>query len=306
LPITKYFNGIKEVVVIRYSYGYKAFATINVLLLTFAGLLCVLPLIHVFSVSLSSSWAATTNAVTFFPIDFTMSAYAETFNNSLFLIAFSNGLIRTVLGTLISIFLIVLAAYPLSRNDHRFKGRTLYAWYFVFPMLFSGGLIPTYLVVMNTGLLNSIWALIIPTAINVWILILMLNFFRSIPQELEDAAMIDGAGHFTTIFRIFLPISRPAIATFSLFILVFHWNSWFDGLIYISRIEKYPLATFLRTIVVEGDFSRLSMDQEKLKLFSARTIKSSQIVIASLPVLIVYPFLQKHFAKGIILGSVKE
>lgn len=290
----------------RSSPGYLVFMTVNYFVLTVLTVLCVLPILHILAVSLSNSWAATAHAVAFWPVDFTTVAYKETIGNGLFLRAMFNSVERTALGTFISMLVIILAAYPLAKNEHVFKGRSIYVWFFIFPMLFGGGLIPTYLVVMETGLMNTIWALVIPSAMNISILVLMLNFFRSIPRELEDAALIDGAGHFKTILYIYVPVSRPAIATFSLFILVSHWNSWFDGLIYISNAERYPIATFLRSIVVDEDLTRLKLNQENLKLFSAQTIKASQIFIASLPVLIIYPFLQKHFVKGIILGSVKE
>src|SRR5690606_21466059 len=163
----------------------------------------------------------------------------------------------------------------------------------VFTMLFSGGLVPSYIVVTKVGLINSIWALILPMAVNAFNLILLLNFFRTaVPKSLEEAAYMDGAGHFRILFSVYLPIAVPAIATVSLFTMVMHWNSWFDGMIYMTDSKKYPLSTFLQTIIVQQDFSKMSVDAETLRNLSQRTVKSAQIFIGALPMLIVYPFLQ--------------
>lgn len=288
------------------SNAYRVFELCNYTFLLLLSLLCILPLIHVFAVSLSSSAAAMGNRVTFWPVELTFEAYFETLGNDNFIRALWIGVQRTLLGTLISMTVISLAAYSLSKEEGRFRGRTAYSWYFVFTMLFHAGLIPTYLVVKGTGLTNTIWALVIPGAASVWNLILMLNFFRTLPRELEEAALIDGAGHFTTLFRIFIPISLPAMATISLFTLVHHWNSWFDGMIYMSDARHYPLSTFLRSIIVAEDYTKLGLTEDDIKNISPRTVKASQIFIGALPILAVYPFLQRYFVKGIVLGSVKE
>jgi len=264
-----------------------------------------MPLIHILAVSLSSRDAATANIVNFLPIDFTLAAYKETLGNDNFLRALWIGVQRTVLGTILSIGITMMAAYSLSKENYRFKGRNIYSWYFIIIMLFNGGLIPTYLVVSNTGLIDTLWALIIPSAVNVWNMILMLNFFRNLPQELEEAALIDGAGHFRTLFSIFIPVSMPSVATILLFTMVVHWNSWFDGIIYMTKINDYPLASFLHTIVVKENFTEVGVDLATLNQISNRTVKSSQIFIGALPILLVYPFLQKYFVKGIVMGSVK-
>jgi putative aldouronate transport system permease protein len=173
-------------------------------------------------------------------------------------------------------------------------------------MLFNGGLVPWYIMIQKLSLMNTIWALILPSALNVWNIILMMNFFRGVPRDLEEAALIDGANHFTTLLRIYLPVSLPAIATISLFTMVYHWNSWFDGLVLINDYRKYPLATFLQTIIVQRDFSKVSIDPSELVNISERTVKAAQIFIAALPILLVYPFLQRFFVKGMVLGAVKE
>jgi len=288
------------------SKSYTVFSIFNYTFIGVLSLLCILPMVHIFAVSLSSKAAATANIVNFWPVGLTFAAYEETLGNDNFLRALMIGVQRTLLGTLVSMFVILMAAYSLSKSNLRFKGRNLYAWFFIFMMLFSGGLIPTYLVVSSTGIYDTIWALIIPSAVNVWNMILMLNFFRNLPSELEEAALIDGAGHFRTLFMIYLQVSMPAIATMTLFTMVFHWNSWFDGIIYLTRMEDYPLASFLHTIVVNENFSEVGVDVARLEQLSNRTVKSSQIFIGALPILLIYPFLQKYFVKGIVLGSVKE
>lgn len=289
------------------SFSYRVFSVFNYLFLTIAAILCILPLIHILAVSLSGSAAATANLVTFWPVNFTLNAYEKTIGNENFLISFWNSVVRVVLGTLISMTLIVCAAYSLSKSDEEFKGRRLYTWFFVFTMLFHGGLVPTYILVTKLHLTNTIWALVLPTAVNAFNLILLMNFFRtSVPKSLEEAAIIDGANHFKILWKIYLPIAVPALATISLFTMVFHWNSWFDGLIYMTKAENYPLSTLLQTIVVQRDLSNMSLDAETLRNLSERTVKAAQIFIAAVPMLVVYPFIQKYFVKGIVLGAEKE
>jgi putative aldouronate transport system permease protein len=265
----------------------------------------MMPVVHILAVSLSSRAAATANIVNFWPVGFTLDAYSQTLSNQHFLRALAIGVERTALGTLLAMAVMCFAAYSLSKSDHKFAGRSAYAWFFVFQILFSGGLIPTYLVVNGTGLMNTIWALIIPGAVGGFNLILLLNFFRSVPPELEDAALIDGAGHFTTLFRVFIPISMAGIATIGLFTMVGHWNSWFDGMIYLKKPVDYPLATFLQSVVAKENFNEAGLTAEDVKNISSRTVKASQIFIGALPILLVYPFLQRFFVKGIVLGSVK-
>lgn len=265
----------------------------------------MLPLVHILAVSLSGSAAASANLVTFVPIDLTFEAYERTIGNDNFIRAFGIAVVRVVLGTIISMGCMLAAAYSLSKEDSDFKGRKFYVWFFVFTMLFNGGLVPTYILVTSLGLTNTIWALVLPTAVNAFNMILLLNFFRtSVPKSLEESAFIDGAGHFKIFLKIYLPISIPAIATVSLFTMVFHWNQWFDGLIYMTDESNYPLQTFLQSIVVNNDLSTVA-DAEELRNLSQRTVEAAQIFITALPMLIVYPFIQKYFVKGIVLGSEK-
>jgi putative aldouronate transport system permease protein len=291
---------------LKLTFSNRLFQYTNNIFLSIVALLCILPMVHVLAVSLSANYATTSFLVKLWPIGFNLDAYEKALNSNNFLIAFRVSVLRTVLGTGISMLLTMLAAYSMSKDNHKFQGRTLYAWFFVFTMLFHGGLIPTYLVVQKTGLTNSIWALILPVAVNVFNVVLMMNFFRGIPKELEEAAAIDGAGHFRVLFTIFFPISLPSIATLSLFTMVYHWNSWFDGMIYMNQADKIPLATFLQALITGFDYTQIGLNPADLENLSERSLKSALIFVGTLPILLVYPFLQKYFVKGMTLGSVKE
>ncbi|ANE47112.1 ABC transporter permease [Paenibacillus swuensis] len=285
--------------------GYRLFTLFNTLFLVGLALLCILPLLHILAVSLSGRAAANANLVGFWPIDFNMESYKTTIGNDRFIRALWVAVERTVLGTVLSMTIILLAAYPLSKSSAVLKGRTFISWFFVFTMLFSGGLVPWYITVTKLNLTDTLWALILPGAVNVWNLVLMINFLRGIPKELEEAAFIDGAGDWATLFKVFLPLSMPAIATLSLFTMVTNWNAWFDGLLFME-FENYPLSSYLQTIVVQQDFSKGVMRPEDLENFSQRSIKAAQIFVSALPILLVYPFLQRFFVKGMVLGAVKE
>ena len=285
---------------------YRIFSVFNTTLLLILALMCIIPLIHVFAVSFSAKSAADANIVGLWPVDFTVEAYKKTINNPIFLGSLWIAAKRTIIGTFVILFVASLAAYALSKEKDQFKGRSVYAWIFVFTMIFNGGLVPFYIVIQKLHLMDNFWVLVLPGAVNVWLTILLMNFFRGIPKELEEAAMIDGSSPFGILFRIFLPLSLPALATLGLFAMVWHWNSWFDGLIYISHKEDYPLATYLQTVIITRDFSSLSFSQAEFDLLSQKTLNSAQIFIGALPILIVYPFLQKFFVKGLVIGSVKE
>lgn len=289
------------------SLSYRIFSVGNNVLLALLSFLCIAPLLHVLAVSFSSSAAADANIVKLWPIGFSLEAYKVTLANEYFIGSFFNSVARTLLGTAVAVGMSILIGYSLSKETNEFKGRNGYAWFFVFTMLFSGGLIPGYMIVQKLGLLNSIWALVLPGAVSVYNTILLMNFFRtSVPKALEEAAFIDGAGHFRALWSIYLPISLPSLATISLFTMVGHWNAWFDGLIYMTQSEKYPMSTLLQTLVVQRDLSSMNVNADEMKELSNRTVKTAQIFIATLPIIAVYPFLQKFFVKGIVLGSVKE
>ncbi|RAP73553.1 carbohydrate ABC transporter permease [Paenibacillus montanisoli] len=285
----------------------KVFQTANYTFLIGISLLCILPFIHVLAISLSSKTAAAAGSVLFWPVGFTFKSYDYVLSKPAFVDALLITLKRVGLGTLINMFLTILIAYPLAKEVRDFKYRTAYAWYFVLTILFSGGLIPTYMIVNKTYLMDTIWALIIPGAVPVFNVILLLNFFRGLPRELEEASFVDGAGHWTVLWRILVPLSAPALATIVLFTIVGHWNSWFDGLIFMNRPENYPLQSYLQTVIIQQDLLRVaSQSLDSLAEVSERTSKAAQIFMGALPILLVYPFLQKYFIKGIVLGSVKE
>ncbi|MDR6882499.1 carbohydrate ABC transporter permease [Bacillus sp. 3255] len=293
--------------VTRASISRKAFIGCNYVFLTALSLLCVLPLIHLLAVSLSSGAAASAGIVKLWPVEFTTAAYQNIFNKAQYLTAFWMSIKRVVLGTGINLLLTVTAAYPLSKDSTYFRMRTVYVWIFVITILFSGGLIPWFVTIKATGLMDTIWALVLPSAVPVFNVILLLNFFRSLPKELEESARMDGAGHVMILWRFFVPLSLPALATITLFSMVGHWNSWFDGLILMNNPENYPMQTFLQTIVISKDPRFLSAQEAQLlATMSDRTSTAAQIYVAALPILLVYPFLQRFFVKGIVMGSVKE
>lgn len=287
----------------------RLFVLLNTLLLTTITVLGIIPFIHLLSISLSSNTAAMAGEVKLWPVGFNVDAYRYLGEKVEFFLSFGVSLERVVLGTAVNMFLIFITAYPLSKSREQFKHRTLYVWFFAITMFFGGGLIPTYITVKNTGLIDSIWALILPGALNVWNMVLMLNFFRTIPKELDEAATIDGAGYWRVLWSIYLPVSLPSIATIGLFTIVGHWNSWFDGILYLNSPEKYPLQTYLSTLIMSINSQMTSISIEQLKAMenlSEKTLRTAQIFMGALPIMLVYPFLQKYFVKGITVGSVKE
>ncbi|GGD47285.1 carbohydrate ABC transporter permease [Paenibacillus nasutitermitis] len=289
------------------SMSYRVFAWFNHAFLILIALLCLAPMVHVLAISLSTSSAATAGLVKLWPIDFTLGSYKFILESKQFMSSFLISIERVVLGVSLSMLLSVTLAYPLSKEQKDFRFRTFYAWIFVFTILFNGGLIPWYMTIKMTGLIDTIWALVLPGAVQVFNAILLLNFFRGLPKELEESCFIDGGSHWTTLWRIYLPISLPALATIMLFSFVGQWNAWFDGLMLMNKPSNYPLSTYLQTIIIQPDMSKISVLQAKnLSEISDRTTKAAQIIVGSLPILIIYPFLQKYFVKGLVIGSVKE
>lgn len=286
----------------------KTFRFINGAVLIVLALSCLLPFAHIIAISFSGHAAVAAGSVGVWPVNFTTASYSFLIQKRQFWTSFGVSVLRVIVGTIVNMFFIVTIAYPLSKEQGQFRFRTVYVWYFFFTALFSGGLIPQYMLIHNLELFDTIWALVLPTAVNVFNVVLMLNFFRQIPRELEEAALVDGAGYFRTLIQIYLPCSRPALATLTLFCVVGHWNAWFDGLLYCNRVENYPLQSYLQTVIVGLDFTQGNAfmgNYEVLKEMSDRALRSAQIVIATIPILLVYPFLQKHFVSGIVVGSVK-
>lgn len=293
----------------KVSIGEKVFKVFNYIFLTMAGLICILPMLHLLAISFSSKTAATAGYVILWPVEFTTMAYKFILDKPEFLKAFLRTLERLFFGIPVSLFLVVLIAYPLSKSNRDFKWRTIYVWVFVITMLFSGGLIPLYMTVNALGLIDSIWALILPQAVPAFYIVLVLNFFRGLPRALEESAFIDGASHWRVLWNIYLPLSTPVLATVTLFLAVSHWNSWFDGLIFMNSPENYPLQSYLQIVIIQATSlvgSHMNQDQWKIMdTVSDKTAKAAQIIIGAIPILLAYPFLQKYFIKGIMLGSVK-
>ena len=285
----------------------RVFRIMNGFFFVVAGSICLIPLIHILAMSLSTSVSVSSGKVSLWPVDFTLKSYEYVINKDEFWRGISISGVRVVLGVAVNMAMTILAAFPLSKSVGEFRAKNVFVWLFIFTMLFSGGMIPTYMVVRYTGLLDSIWSLILPGAVPVFNVILLMNFFRAVPRELEESAFMDGAGYLTVLTRIYLPVSLPAIATLVVFTMVGHWNAWFDGMIYMSDSRNYPLQTYLQSILVSANVKLMTKAQASLlRLISDRTLKAAQVFIAAIPILMVYPFLQKYFVAGMTLGSVKE
>lgn len=294
---------------IKRSGSYYIYQVFNTVVLALVALTCIFPILHVLAMSLSSSNAAMAGRVTFLPVEFSLSAYEYLMKKNDFFhsVGIAGG--RVVIGTALNMVLIVLTAYPLSRSSIHFQGRTWYMTYFAITMFLGGGLIPTYMVIKNLHLLDSFWVLILPCAMNIWNVIIMMNFIRGLPRAVEEAAFVDGANHWQTLFRVILPMSKPSLASLLLFSMIGHWNAWFDGMFYMNNPNNYPMATYLATQIINNNQSMTNMTPEQLALLSSlseKTVRSAQLFISIIPILVVYPFLQKFFVKGITVGSVKE
>jgi putative aldouronate transport system permease protein len=285
---------------------------INCFVLLFLAFLCIAPFIYTLAVSLSSRAGTARGGLYFWPQDFSTAAYQYVLGKSEFRSSLLVSFMRVIIGVPFNMILTILAAYPLSKPTSEFKARTLYVWVFVVTMLWSGGLMPTYMLIYKLGLMNNIFALILPGAVPVFNVVLMLNFFRNIPKNMEESAKIDGAGNWSILFNIYLPLSLASIATLSLFSFIGHWNSWFDGIIYMNTNNKYPLSSYLQTLIIMTDMDTLSrnltqnMDIPFYKFLSAKNMRSAQIVVGAFPLIAVYPFVQRYFKQGMTLGGVKE
>jgi ABC-type glycerol-3-phosphate transport system permease component len=232
-------------------------------------------------------------------------SYKKVLEAGAFVSAFWVSVKRTIIGTALQMVFVVLMAFPLSKSKEELPGRNVIMGLVIFAYLFNGGLIPWFLVIRRLGILNTIWALIIPPALPVWNVILMMNFFRNVPKEIEEAAIIDGASYWQVLYHVYLPVSIPALATLTLFAAVGHWNAWFDGMILIKDRTQIPLQTFLRTIVIRMDMNELLRNPEEFMMYSNRSLRAAQTLVTVVPILLVYPFLQRYFIHGITLGAVK-
>jgi putative aldouronate transport system permease protein len=285
------------------SLGSRLFNITNITLLAIIALLCVLPFIHVLAASFTTSAELAEKRFVLIPTVWSLDAYRYIFSTDTVMRAMMISIGVTVGGTIFSMFLSTLTAYGLSRKD--LVGRRFIMFFIVFTMLFNGGMIPTFLVVQQTGLLNSLAALVVPVAINALNMIILKSFFQNLPDGLEESAKIDGCSDFGILFRIVIPCSMPAIATISLFYAVTYWNTYMHAILYLSDSSKWPVQVLLRQIVVLA--SGLNYDGAEFTDIPPPeiTIKMAVIVVATIPVLMVYPFLQKYFAKGALIGSMK-
>ena len=284
----------------------RAFDLINYFILSLILFATFYPLYFIVIASLSDPTNVLAGRVWFWPNGFSLESYRRVVRNESILIGYKNSIIYTTLGTTINLIMTLTAAYPLSRRD--FRGRNVFMFILTFTMFFSGGLIPTYLLVRSLGMLNTIWAMVIPNAVAVWNIIIARTFFASsIPQSMLDAAVIDGCSNFGFFWRVVLPISPAIIAVMVLFYAVGHWNSFFEALIYITDEKKHPLQLVLRNILIMNAADKDMLDAEQAaKLFQmVEIIKYAVIVVASVPLLLLYPFVQKYFVKGVMIGSLK-
>ncbi|MCL2362824.1 MAG: carbohydrate ABC transporter permease [Defluviitaleaceae bacterium] len=294
----------------HYGRFYSVFYVFNIIFLSVLALLCILPLINILAVSFSTSHYVVAGRVSFWPVGFTRASYYIALSDPRFWGSFSISMQRTIIGGVVNLLMTIFVAYPMSKDTKYFPARNRYMMYVFITMMFSGGLVPTFLVVHYTGLIDTIWALILPGAVNAWFIVLMLNFFRQLPKEIEEAAIIDGAGHMTILFKIVLPVSKASIATIALFAMVGHWNSWFDGMIYARTLARRPLATYLQSLLTADVAREMARHmpaeaQHYMSLLNTRTLRAAIVFLNALPIIMVYPFLQKYFAKGLVLGSVK-
>jgi putative aldouronate transport system permease protein len=287
--------------------GSKVFDIVLIVLLVGVSLLCILPIWYTLAVSLSENSAAAAGQVRLWPVGFNLNSYREIMDDSKFFNSFWISIQRVVLGAIVSFVVTVLMAYPLSKTTKDFRLRNVLMWILVFTMLFNGGLIPWYQTVKALGLINNIWGLVLGHSVPVFNVILVVNYFRNLPKELEEAALVDGAGPWYMLVKLYIPLAVPVLATVTLFSIVYHWNEFFNGLVLMSRADHYPLQTYIQQLVVIIDASTLNTEQlKRMSELSNQTLNAAKIFIAMIPVLIVYPLLQRFFIHGITLGSVKE
>lgn len=287
----------------------EAFQIFDIIFLSIITLLCLFPLVHILALSFSSAAYVDSGMVTIIPKGFTLAAYKFVIGNESFWQAFGITFQRLLLGIPINLLMCILMAYPMSKDSLTFPARKYYMGIFMFVMVFNAGLVPNYLLVQKLGLLDTIWALILPVGLNVFNAVIMMNFFRTIPKSIEESALIDGANQWTILWRIILPLAVPCIATITLFSFMTHWNSWMDGKIYMNYAENYPLQTYLQGLMNSTnammDTTNLDSMVERM-LVNGRNLRAAQLFVSVIPVLLVYPFLQKYFTTGLVVGSVKE
>jgi len=280
---------------------------ISITVLVILALMCILPLWYTLCVSLSDKSAAAAGMVGLWPVGFNLTSYKSILGDAKFFNSFWISVQRVALGSSAELIVTLLMAYPLSKTVKQLPLRDVIMWFLVFAMLFSGGLIPWYQTMKTLKLTNNIWGLVLGNSLPIFNVILVMNYFRNLPKEIEEAALIDGAGPWQIFLKIYLPLSKPVIATVALFSMVYHWNEFFNGLVLSTRQAYYPLQTYIQQMIVVINTANMNQDQiQQLNEISNQTLNAAKIFIAMVPILLIYPFLQKYFIQGITLGSVKE
>lgn len=280
------------------------------LIIILLGLACLFPLLNILAISFSSSAVVSANRVGIIPVGFTLTAYEKILSDGQFWKSFAISATRVILALALNLLVTVPMAYAMTRTKKEFRGRNIYMNLLIFAMLFNGGMIPTYILVRNLGLLNTIWSLVLPGALPIFNVILLMNFFLGIPKSLEEAAFMDGANPFQVLLKIMIPCAKPCLATVSLFSIVGSWNDFFSGLIYMQKVENYPIMTYIQSLNV--DIQELlksgatSSALENVTELSNRNLNAAKIVVAVIPLLLIYPILQKYLITGMVMGSVKE
>lgn len=290
------------------SWKSRIFDAVVVLLLLVFGLSCLIPLMHVIALSLSSKTAALAGRVYLWPVELTISPYKVLITDAKFMQAMWISIQRVILGGGLNLVLTVISAFVLAQDDRDFPARKFYMWVMIFAMMFGASLVPWYFIIKATGLMDSIWALVIPGALPVYNTILLMNFFRNLPKEIKESALLDGITPVQMLIKIYVPLALPAIATVTVFSVVGHWNNFFDGLLLMNTPSNMPLQSYIQTLTNSNiDVSSSSLTAEELEvLTSLKTFNAAKVVVASLPIVIFYPFMQRFFVSGLTLGSVKE
>ncbi|WP_300801138.1 carbohydrate ABC transporter permease [uncultured Acetatifactor sp.] len=290
------------------SWKSRLFDAVVVLLLIILGLSCLVPLLHVLALSLSSKNAAISGKVYLWPEELTFTPYKMLITDNRYLRALAVSFERVFLGGSINLVMTVITAFVMSQEEKDFPARKYYMWILLFAMLFGANMVPWYFMIKATGLMNTIWALVIPGALPIYNAVLVMNFFRNLPKEIKESALLDGVNPVQMLVRIYLPLSLPALATVTVFSVVGHWNDFFNGMLLINSPQKVPLQTYIQSLTINTmETSNTSLTPEELAaLSSLKTFNAAKIIVAALPIVIFYPFMQKFFVSGLTLGSVKE
>lgn len=290
------------------SWKSRLFDAVVVLLLIILGLSCLIPLLHVLALSLSSRGAAISGKVYLWPVELTVTPYKVLITDSRYLRALAVSFERVFLGGSINLVMTVITAFAMSQEEKDFPARKYYMWVLLFAMLFGGNMVPWYFMIKATGLMDTIWALIIPGALPIYNAVLVMNFFRNLPKEIKESALLDGVSPMQMLVRIYLPLSLPALATVTVFSVVGHWNDFFNGMLLMNSPRNVPLQTYIQSLTIDTtQTTGSSLTPEELAaLSSLKTFNAAKIIVAALPIVVFYPFMQKFFVSGLTLGSVKE